>query len=307
MEPLAFGICGSFIPGSLHEATGLCRACLVGGGWTRGPLRFLPTLYSMEPLAFGICGSFIPGSLHEATGLPSVGHGVGSPAWAGGVGRDDLQGPFQLRPSLSAVCTGVYLAAAGVRARGGGGGGPFPRQGRQRPARLLRRSPWLCKAGRLQGSLHAAGGAVQQRLRLRPAQRADWAQTRPEALVALTFHANFSYLAEVGCDRLVGAPVAILAFYSGMRLLQGKEDIFTDCRQKFWNTYQTGLMYWPFVQLSNFSFVPVFLRTAFTGFCGFLWAIFLCFSQQSGDGTATSVFKLFHEEKAAPGKTSSGK
>ncbi|XP_026579677.1 mpv17-like protein [Pseudonaja textilis] len=92
-----------------------------------------------------------------------------------------------------------------------------------------------------------------------------------------------------------------------MRLLQGKEDIFADCRQKFWNTYKTGLMYWPFVQLSNFSFVPVYLRTAFTGFCGFLWAVFLCFSQQSGDGTATSVFKLFHEEKAAPGKTSSGK
>ncbi|XP_070617981.1 mpv17-like protein isoform X1 [Erythrolamprus reginae] len=194
----------------------------------------------------------------------------------------------------------------------------------QRLSRLVRRWPWLCNAG-LYGSLFAAGDAVQQRLRLRPGQRADWAQTRRVALVALTFHANFNYLwlrglerlwpgrspaallAKVGCDQLVGGPVALLAFYAGMRMLQGKEDIFADCRQKFWNTYKTGLMYWPFVQLSNFRFVPVYLRTAFTGFCGFLWAIFLCFSQQSGDGTATSLFKLFHAEKADPGKASPGK
>ncbi|XP_039216307.1 mpv17-like protein [Crotalus tigris] len=194
----------------------------------------------------------------------------------------------------------------------------------QRLARLVRRSPWVCNA-LLYGSLFAAGDAVQQQLRRRPGQRADWAQTGRVALVALTFHANFNYLwlrglerllpgrapaavlAKVGCDQLVGAPVAILAFYSGMRMLQGKEDIFADCRQKFWNTYKTGLMYWPFVQLSNFSLVPVYLRTAFTGVCGFLWAIFLCFSQQSGDGTATSVFQLFHAEKMEAGKPSSGK
>ncbi|XP_070617982.1 mpv17-like protein isoform X2 [Erythrolamprus reginae] len=162
----------------------------------------------------------------------------------------------------------------------------------QRLSRLVRRWPWLCNAG-LYGSLFAAGDAVQQRLRLRPGQRADWAQTRRVALVALTFHANFNYLwlrglerlwpgrspaallAKVGCDQLVGGPVALLAFYAGMRMLQGKEDIFADCRQKFWNTYKTGLMYWPFVQ--------------------------------SGDGTATSLFKLFHAEKADPGKASPGK
>ncbi|XP_067581056.1 uncharacterized protein, partial [Pseudorca crassidens] len=42
-------------------------------------------------------------------------------------------------------------------------------------------------------------------------------------------------------------------------------------------------MYWPFVQLTNFSLVPVHWRTAYTGLCGFLWATFLCFSQQGGD------------------------
>ncbi|XP_039347331.1 mpv17-like protein isoform X3 [Mauremys reevesii] len=186
--------------------------------------------------------------------------------------------------------------------------GPLLRSG-------VRRFPWLCNV-LLYGSLFSAGDAAQQLLRRRPGQEPDWAQTRHVALVALSFHGNFNYvwlrgleralpgrapgavLAKVLCDQLLGAPVAILAFYTaGMSILQGKENIFSDCKKKFWNTYKTGLMYWPFVQLSNFVLVPVYLRTAYTGLCGFLWAIFICFSQQSGDGTAKSAFLWFQREK----------
>ncbi|KAJ6636912.1 hypothetical protein lerEdw1_013788 [Lerista edwardsae] len=182
--------------------------------------------------------------------------------------------------------------------------------------RWVRRAPWLGNV-LLYAGLFAAGDAAQQRLRRGPGQAADWSQTRHVALVALAFHGNFNYvwlralerllpgrapgavLGKVLCDQLMGAPVAVLAFYTGMSLLQGKEDIFSDCKKKFWNTYKTGLMYWPFVQLSNFSLVPVYLRTAYTGLCGFIWATFLCFSQQSGDGTAKSAFLLFQGEKSS--------
>lgn len=180
--------------------------------------------------------------------------------------------------------------------------------------RGVRRFPWLCNV-LLYGSLFSAGDAAQQLLRRRPGQEPDWAQTRHVGLVALSFHGNFNYvwlrgleralpgraprvvLAKVLCDQLVGAPIAILAFYTGMSILQEKENILSDCKKKFWNTYKTGLMYWPFVQLSNFVLVPVYLRTAYTGLCGFLWAIFICFSQQSGDGTAKSAFMWFQQEK----------
>ncbi|XP_060116566.1 mpv17-like protein isoform X2 [Heteronotia binoei] len=168
--------------------------------------------------------------------------------------------------------------------------------------RWARRWPWPCNL-LVYGGLFAAGDAAQQRLRL---DSPDWRQTRHVALVALAFHGNFSYLwlrglerllpgraplavvAKVLCDQLVGAPVALLAFYTGMSMLQGKEDIFLDCRQKFWNTYK----------LSNFSLVPVYLRTAYIGLCGFVWMAFLCFSQQCGDGTVKSALRLFQEEKA---------
>ncbi|XP_042336741.1 mpv17-like protein [Sceloporus undulatus] len=197
---------------------------------------------------------------------------------------------------------------------------------------FLRGWAWPCNV-LLYGTLFGAGDAAQQRLRRRlqeekeeaEAEGQDWAQTRRAALLALAFHGNFSYfwlrglerllpgrapaalLGKVLCDQAFGAPLALGAFYSGMSLLQGKEDIFADCREKFWNTYKTGLMYWPFVQLSNFSLIPVYLRTAYAGLCGFVWAAFLCFSQQSGDGTARSAFQLFHGEKTDPGKASSGK
>ncbi|XP_072609901.1 mpv17-like protein isoform X1 [Vulpes vulpes] len=84
----------------------------------------------------------------------------------------------------------------------------------------------------------------------------------------------------------------------GMSILQEKDDIFLDLKKKFWNTYKSGLVYWPFVQLTNFSLVPVHWRTAYTGLCGFLWATFLCFSQQSGDGTFKSAFTFLHVKEA---------
>lgn len=42
-------------------------------------------------------------------------------------------------------------------------------------------------------------------------------------------------------------------------------------------------------QFMNFALVPLYLRTSFTGCCAFVWATFLCFSRQSGDGTAAAA------------------
>ncbi|NXW84655.1 MP17L protein, partial [Alopecoenas beccarii] len=176
----------------------------------------------------------------------------------------------------------------------------------------VRRFPWLCNV-LLYGGLFTAGDAAQQLWRRRRGgQPPDWAQTRRVALLALAFHGNFSYLwlraleralpgrrpaavlGKVLCDQLLGAPAAVFGFYTGMSILQKKEDIFADCRKKFWNTYKLSLL--P-LQLSNFLLVPVHLRTAYSGLCGFVWATFLCFSQQTGDGTAKSALMWLQREK----------
>ncbi|XP_072466372.1 mpv17-like protein [Notamacropus eugenii] len=187
--------------------------------------------------------------------------------------------------------------------------------------RTARRYPWPANV-LVYGVLYSSGDVLQQLLR---GCEPDLQQTRRVTIVAMGFHANFNYvwlglleralpgrtpravLGKVLCDQLLGGPIALSGFYTGMSILQGKEDKFLDLRQKFWNTYKTGLMFWPFVQLLNFSFVPIYLRTAYLGLCGFLWASFLCYSQQSGDGTLSSVFSWLKEKEASEVERSPGK
>lgn len=96
-------------------------------------------------------------------------------------------------------------------------------------ARAARRYPWPTNV-LLYAALFSAGDALQQRLRGGPA---DWRQTRQVGTVVVAFHANFNYvwqrlleralpgrtpraiLAKVLCDQVVGAPVAVSAFYTG--------------------------------------------------------------------------------------------
>ncbi|XP_043086804.1 mpv17-like protein isoform X1 [Puntigrus tetrazona] len=168
----------------------------------------------------------------------------------------------------------------------------------------VRRFPWATNVT-LYGCLFAGGDFVHQLFSRK--ERVDWTHTRNVAVVAFGFHGNFNFfwmrflerrfpgnaqrsvLRKLLLDQTLAAPLAISAFYTGVSFMEGREEVLQDWREKFLNTYKTGLMYWPFMQFLNFALVPPLVRTAFTGCCGFLWATFLCFSQQSGDGTVTAA------------------
>lgn len=75
--------------------------------------------------------------------------------------------------------------------------------------------------------------------------------------------------------------LAISAFYASMSILQGKDDMFQDLRQKFWNTCKGGLMYWTFVQLTNFSLFPVHWRMTYPGLCFFVGHLSLLLATES--------------------------
>ncbi|RVE75690.1 hypothetical protein OJAV_G00001450 [Oryzias javanicus] len=167
--------------------------------------------------------------------------------------------------------------------------------------RHVRRFPWVTNVS-LYGCLFAGGDFVHQWFSRR--ENVDWKQTRNVAVVAFTFHGNFNFfwmrflerrfpgtsagmlLRKVLLDQTAAAPLATSVFYTGVSFLEGKDDILADWREKFLNTYKTGLTFWPFMQLLNFALVPLYMRTTFTGCCAFVWATFLCFSRQTGDGTA---------------------
>ncbi|XP_013986195.1 mpv17-like protein isoform X2 [Salmo salar] len=158
----------------------------------------------------------------------------------------------------------------------------------------VKRFPWLTNVT-LYGCLFAGGDFVHQLFSRN--DKMDWRHTRNVAVVAFSFHGNFNFfwmrflerrfpgnsvrmvVRKLFLDQTTAAPLATSVFYTGVSFLEGKEDIFQDWREKFLNTYK----------FLNFSMVPLYMRTTFTGCCAFVWATFLCFSRQSGDGTANAA------------------
>ncbi|RXN32544.1 mpv17 [Labeo rohita] len=186
----------------------------------------------------------------------------------------------------------------------------------------VRRFPWATNVA-LYGCLFAGGDFVHQCFSGK--ERVDWTHTRNVAVVAFSFHGNFNFfwmrflerrfpgnalrtvLRKLLLDQTVAAPLAISAFYTGVSLVEGRDEILQDWKEKFLNTYKTGLTYWPFMQFLNFALVPPLIRTAFTGCCGFVWATFLCFSHQSGDGTITAALDWIRDVEHKREERMSGK
>ncbi|XP_077577202.1 mpv17-like protein [Stigmatopora nigra] len=130
----------------------------------------------------------------------------------------------------------------------------------------------------------------------------DWRQTARVATVGFCFHANFNYqwlrwlekmlpgggvkavTGKVVVDQLVAAPLTISAFYVGLSLLESKEDLFEDWRDKFWTSYKTGVVFWSTMQAVNFTFVPPVARTVFLGGVALVFTVFLCHLRQQKDG-----------------------
>ncbi|XP_051754007.1 mpv17-like protein isoform X1 [Ctenopharyngodon idella] len=186
----------------------------------------------------------------------------------------------------------------------------------------VRRFPWATNVT-LYGCLFAGGDFVHQLFSRK--EQVDWYHTRNVAVVAFSFHGNFNFfwmrflerrfpgnalrmvLRKLLLDQTLAAPLAISAFYTGVSFMEGRDEILKDWKEKFLNTYKTGLTYWPFMQFLNFILVPPLIRTAFTGCCGFIWATFLCFSHQSGDGTMTAALDWIRGVERKPEQRISGK
>ncbi|XP_037129558.1 mpv17-like protein [Syngnathus acus] len=130
----------------------------------------------------------------------------------------------------------------------------------------------------------------------------DWRQTARVATVGFCFHANFNYqwlrwlermlpgggvkavTGKVLVDQLVAAPLTISAFYIGLSLLENKDDLLQDWREKFWTSYKTGVVFWSTMQAVNFSLVPPVARTVFLGGVALVFTIFLCHLRQQKGG-----------------------
>lgn len=82
--------------------------------------------------------------------------------------------------------------------------------------------------------------------------------------------------ARVAVDQLVFAPTNLFVFLSTMSILEGVSP-----REKLARTYKSALqgnwMVWPFVQVVNFSFVPVDYRVLFVNGLSIFWNCYLSY------------------------------
>ena len=73
--------------------------------------------------------------------------------------------------------------------------------------------------------------------------------------------------------------VSMSAFYTAIPLMQGNDprECFMEIKHKLWPTMKTNWKVWPFLQLINFTFVPMQMQAAYVAFFSLFFNIYLSF------------------------------
>lgn len=85
---------------------------------------------------------------------------------------------------------------------------------------------------------------------------------------------RYETVARVACDQLAFAPVMIGVFLSSMATMEGgspKQKLETT----WWPALKTNWMVWPFVQVINFTFLPLQHRVLFANVVSIGWNSYL--------------------------------
>ncbi|XP_026675395.1 uncharacterized protein LOC108632381 [Ceratina calcarata] len=84
-------------------------------------------------------------------------------------------------------------------------------------------------------------------------------------------------LAKLLVDQFVLTPPLITIFFISMSLMEGKANMFDECKAKFVQTFKTSCMYWLPVQFLNFLLIPPAFRVSFVSIAAFCWVNILCY------------------------------
>ncbi|KAI5720018.1 hypothetical protein M8J77_000702 [Diaphorina citri] len=90
-------------------------------------------------------------------------------------------------------------------------------------------------------------------------------------------------------DQFCMTPPLYAIFYTSMSLMEGKDDIFAELREKFLPTFQTSCIFWLPAQTINFFFLPPAARVIFVGTCSFVWINILCWLKRSDLNAESSL------------------
>lgn len=83
-------------------------------------------------------------------------------------------------------------------------------------------------------------------------------------------------------EQLTYGPAALICFYFGMSLLEGKsvDESKEAVNSKFLPSWKVGICFWPVLQTINFCWVPEKNRVPYVSMCSFVWCCFLSYMHQ---------------------------
>lgn len=71
--------------------------------------------------------------------------------------------------------------------------------------------------------------------------------------------------------------------------MEGREDAFTELREKFMPTFVRSCCFWLPAQSFNFAFVAPRFRITYMGLCGLAWINILCWMKRKNLHTVTGA------------------
>ncbi|XP_074649510.1 mpv17-like protein [Tubulanus polymorphus] len=86
-----------------------------------------------------------------------------------------------------------------------------------------------------------------------------------------------SVIPKVFIDQFLIAPPSLFVFFTGTSILDGKEDIYKDFKEKAMPAFVSGCVFWGVAQSVNFLLVPGHMRTVYVSAMAFVWSNILCF------------------------------
>ncbi|XP_072947482.1 mpv17-like protein [Epargyreus clarus] len=84
-------------------------------------------------------------------------------------------------------------------------------------------------------------------------------------------------MTKVASDQFIATPILLATFYTLLGILERKEDVFEELREKYWKTFIANQAFWIPGQTINFFFVPSNLRVVYVASASFIWINVLCF------------------------------
>lgn len=82
---------------------------------------------------------------------------------------------------------------------------------------------------------------------------------------------------KVASDQFIMTPILLATFYTLLGILERREDVFEELKQKYWKTFIANQAFWIPAQTINFYFMPSHLRVVYVASTSFVWINILCF------------------------------